>query len=267
MSFANAAPTLVPSADDALTPPLPQRPAVFIDLDGTLIPGSANIPLAVGAFKAGLVPYRDLAVDLLRNASFIFTGATDDRAAKVRERILRAVKGFPAKQLEEIADSFVGKLAATIRPEMKAVIDEHRAQGHALILISASPTEIVARFAAAAGMDLGVGTEGERDEEGRYTGRLAGPFCYREGKVDVIAQLASQRGYDLSKSYAYTDSASDMPMLEVVGNPIVVNPEQGLRAVATTRGWRILDFGRARRVSLPVPPVKKLVLSARRLLP
>lgn len=244
----------------------PTTTAVFVDLDGTLIPGSVNIPLAIGAFRAGLVPYRDLAVDLLRNASFILSGASDERAAQVRERILRAAAGFPAARLESIADSFVGKLAQTIRPQMRAILDDHRARGHHLILVSASPTEIIERFAKAAGMDLGVGTEGERDENDCYTGRLAGPFCYREGKVEVLRNLSDQHGYDLSRSYAYTDSASDLPMLEAVGNPVVVNPEPGLRNIASTRSWGIVHFGRARRVELPGKPAVKLLATMRDLI-
>ena len=134
----------------------PRRVAAFFDLDGTLIPGSVNIPLAKAAFKAGFVSKRELALDLARNVSFMVRGASDDSSAKVRDRILRGVKGQPASRVEALADGFLDHLVTTITPTMRAVLDEHRAAGHDLVLVSASPTEVVQRFAVAAGMDYGL---------------------------------------------------------------------------------------------------------------
>lgn len=228
-------------------PPAPHRRiAAFFDLDGTLIPGSANIPLAKAAFKSGFVSKRELALDLARNVSFMLRGASDDSSAKVRDRILRGVAGQPASKVEAMADGFLDDLVATITPTMRAVLDEHKAMGHELVLISASPTEIVQRFAVAAGMDYGLGTTGERDAEGRYTGALTGPFCYKEGKAEIIRGLAVAHGYDLERSFAYSDSISDAPMLGCVGNPVAVNPDHELRHAAIEGGWRIIEVGRLR---------------------
>ncbi len=221
----------------------PARAAAFFDLDGTLIPGSANIPLAKAAFRAGLVGKRELALDLARNAMFMLQGSSDDTSAKVRDRILRGVAGHPASEVESLADDFLDDLVATITPAMRDVLDEHRAAGHDLVLVSASPTEIVQRFAVAAGMDYGRGTTAERDEKGCYTGVLAGPFCYKEGKAEVIRQLALEHDYDLRACFAYSDSVSDVPMLEIVGNPVAVNPDHELRVLATRGGWRIVEVG------------------------
>ena len=129
---------------------------------------------------------------------------------------------------------------------MRAILDEHRAAGHDLVLVSASPTEIVQRFAVAAGMDYGVGTTAGRDEAGCFDGTLAGPFCYKEGKAEVIRGLAATHGYDLAQCFAYSDSVSDEPMLAIVGNPVAVNPDHELRLMALAGGWRIVEVGRLR---------------------
>ncbi len=215
--------------------------AAFFDLDGTLIRGSANIPFAAAAFKIGMVSKRQLFQDFRHGVSFMLRGATDERSAQVRERILAAVAGFPQVEVAKLGDAFMDKLVDSTRPAMREVLDEHGRQGHDRIVLSASPTEIVSRFADESGLELGIGTTSEVDEEGRYTGKLAGPFCYKEGKVEVMEQLVAERGYDLSQCWAYSDSISDQPMLEAVGHPVAVNPEPELRAMATERGWEIIE--------------------------
>jgi hypothetical protein len=117
-------------------------------------------------------------------------------------------------------------------------------------VLSASPTEIVSRVADAAGLELGIGTTSELDADGRYTGDLAGPFCYGQGKAEILRDLAEREGYDLSACYAYSDSVSDLPMLEAVGHPVAVNPEPELRDLAEERGWPIVETSRVPRVSV-----------------
>ena len=226
------------------------RPAAFFDLDGTLIPGSANIPLAKEAFRQGLVTPWELAKDLRQGVSFLLKGATDERSAQVRDRILGAVAGHPAAKVEALGDHFMTDLVDSLQPALAPVLATHAEAGRDRIVLSASPTEIVSRFASEAGLELGTGTTSERDQDGVYTGRLAGPFCYREGKVAVMTELAATRGYDLELSYAYSDSISDLPMLEAVGHPVAVNPEPELRELATRRGWPIVETSALPRVSV-----------------
>ena len=224
--------------------------AAFFDLDGTLIPGSANIPLAKAAFRNGFVSPADLVKDLRNGLSFLLKGATDERSEQVRDRILFAVQGHPAADVEALGDHFIAGLVESIRPAMTDVLDKHGRAGHDRIVISASPTEIVARLAREAGLEGGVGTTAARDEHGVYNGELEGPFCYKDGKVAVMQQLAAERGYDLAQCYAYSDSASDLPMLEAVGHPVVVNPEPELREIAVERGWPVVETSSVPRVKL-----------------
>lgn len=226
------------------------RAAAFFDLDGTLIPGSANIPLAVTAFKQGFMSPKELAKDLRNGVSFLLKGATDERSAQVRDRILAAVTGHPASDVEALGDYFMTDLVASITDVMHAVLADHRARGHDRIVLSASPTEIVSRLAEMAGLEYGTGTTSERNADGVYTGRLAGPFCYGEGKVEVMRELAAGHGYDLAASYAYSDSVSDLPMLRAVGHPVAVNPEPELRSIAESQSWPIVETSGVPRVSL-----------------
>lgn len=238
------------SAPSSSAAPTPGAAAAFFDLDGTLIPGSANIPLATTAFKRGFVSKRELLIDLRNGVSFLLSGASDQRSADVRDRILRAVEGHRASEVEALGDVFLPKLVASIRPQLDDTLAGHAARNEDRIVLSASPTEIVSRFAQEAGLTLGTGTTAARDADGVYTGELVGPFCYREGKVDVMRALAAERGYDLAASYAYSDSVSDLPMLEAVGHPVVVHPEPELRAIAVERGWPVIETSSVPRVSL-----------------
>ena len=164
------------SAAPGPTPPPAGEPrtsvAAFFDLDGTLIPGSANIPLAKTAFRAGMVGKRELLRDLRNGASFLLSGASDARSAQVRDRILMAVKGHPASQVEALGDVFLPDLVASLRPQLEPVLAEHAARGEDQIVLSASPTEIVARFADGAGLTYGRGTTAGRDADGVYDGTL-----------------------------------------------------------------------------------------------
>lgn len=214
--------------------------AAFFDLDRTLIRGSANFPLALAAFRAGFVPKRQLAKDIANAVIFIVAGASDERSAALRERILAAVAGAPVADVVALGAEFIPHLADTVMPESQRELDQQLAEGRDRIIVSASPTEIVEALADRLGLEGAVGTRAEI-ADGRYTGQLAGPFCYGQGKVEAIQQLASERGYDLAASVAYSDSISDLPFLESVGTAVAINADRQLRDLALDRGWRIVE--------------------------
>lgn len=220
--------------------------AAFFDLDRTLIRGSANYPLAVAAFRGGHVPWRDLIRDTVNAISFQRHGSTDASSHALRDRILAAVAGTPQSDLIHLADAIVPGIVRRVMPQAAALLAEHKAAGDDRIVVSASPIELVQRIADALGLEGVVATISELDE-GRYTGRLVGEFCYGAGKVIEIEKLAAERGYNLARCTAYSDSISDLPMLERVGTAVAVNPDHELRAIARQRGWRIVEVGRKRR--------------------
>ncbi|CAB4566385.1 MAG: HAD-IB family hydrolase [Actinobacteria bacterium] len=217
--------------------------AAFFDLDRTLISGSSTWVFGIAAWKAGLIAKRQFTRDALAAISFRLSGASDETSHGVRDRILGAVEGVRLDDLVGLNTDIVPKLMERVRPEARQLVDMHRHAGRATYIVSASPVELVNPLAAAMGMTGGIGTVSEI-VDGVYTGRLAGPFCYGPGKVDAIHELARWEGLDLAQCYAYSDSASDLPMLEAVGHPVAVNPDSRLERLALRRGWPIVIFSR-----------------------
>ncbi len=218
--------------------------AAFFDLDRTLISGSSAFVFGVSAWRAKMLPSSQFAKDAVSALAFKLRGDHGgDVADGVRSRILGAVKGIEQDSLIGLNEAIVPKLLGKVRPESKQLLERHRRQGRATYIISASPKELVEPLAKALGMTDGIGTVSEV-VDGAYTGELVGPFCYGEGKVEAIKQIAVWEGFDLSQCFAYSDSISDLPMLEAVGHPVAVNPDSRLNNIALTRGWPIVTFAR-----------------------
>jgi HAD superfamily hydrolase (TIGR01490 family) len=220
--------------------------AAFFDLDRTLISGSSVFALGRAAYRHGMMPTRDLIDDAMKTLTFVFRGASDEKAEAVKNRVLMAIEGVAVDDMRALGEDIIPKLEGDVRREARGLVDLHHDAGRDTYIVSASPIEIVGDFADAIGLTGGVGTVAEI-RHGVYTGKLAEPFCYGEGKADAIRKLARERGYDLTVCYAYSDSLSDLPMLDAVGHPIAVNPDRGLETVALQRGWPIVEFSRTRK--------------------
>jgi HAD superfamily hydrolase (TIGR01490 family) len=215
--------------------------AAFFDLDRTLISGSSAFVLGIAAWRAGLVPVRQFTRDAAGAVAFRFAGASDDTSEGVRDRILGAVKGVRVDDLVALNADIVPKLLGKIRPEARRMLEMHRHAGRATYIVSASPVELVEPLAKALGMTAGIGTRSEI-VDGVYTGALNGPFCYGPGKVEAMEEIARWEGFDLAHCWAYSDSASDLPMLQAVGHPVAVNPDAKLERVAATNNWPVVVF-------------------------
>lgn len=218
-----------------------QRTAAFFDLDRTLIAGSSAFVFARAARDAGHIRLQDFAVDILRALRFRFFGASDETSTSVRDRILAGVGGMKQADLVGLNDVVLPELLGLIRPEARALLEQHHQAGRETWIVSASPIEIVEPLATALGMTGGIGTRGEV-ENGVYTGRLDGPFCYGEGKAEAISLLARSRNINLAESWSYSDSMSDVPMMELVGHAVAVNPDSDLAGLARARGWPVVIF-------------------------
>lgn len=223
--------------------------AAFFDLDRTLIAGSSAFILGLTAHKAGLVPTSQLLRDGWAALAFKVRGSTDGTTDEVRKRILGAVQGLRHDDLVALNAEVLPKLLAKIRPEARRLLDLHRHAGRATYIVSAAPVELVEPLAHSLGMTAGIGTRSEI-VDGVYTGRLAGPFCYGEGKVTAMEEIARWDGLDLSQCYAYSDSASDLPMLRSVGHPVAVNPDGKLERHARADGWPIVIFSQRTKAVL-----------------
>jgi HAD superfamily hydrolase (TIGR01490 family) len=215
--------------------------AAFFDLDRTLIAGSSAFVLALAARASGMIPTHELVRDSISALTFKMRGASDDTTDGVRDRALGFVTGRHREDLSALNERVLPVLLGKLRPEARRLLDLHRHAGRATYIVSAAPQEIVGPLAESLGMAGGIGTRGEI-VDGVYTGRLAGPFCYGPGKVEAIRELARWEGLDLAQCYAYSDSASDLPMLEAVGHPVAVNPDGRLERHARRHGWPIVIF-------------------------
>ncbi len=173
----------------------------------------------------------------------VFGDRDGGTAGRVRERMLGAVRNAEQTTLVSLNETVLPKLLGRVRPESKALVDSHHRRGRATYIVSAAPVEIVEPLAKALGMTGGIGTVGTV-VDGRYTGELTGPFCYAEGKVTAISDLARWEGFDLQQCYGYSDSISDLPMLEAVGHPVAVNPDGKLERIARQRSWPVVIFAR-----------------------
>ena len=213
----------------------------FFDLDRTLIAGSSAFIMGRTARSAGLVPTRQFVRDAGSAVVFKLRGGSDKKTDGVRDRMLGAVKGMRQDDLMALNAEVLPKLLAKIRPEARRLLDLHRRAGRSTYIVSASPVEIVEPLALALGMTAGIGTRGEVTD-GVYNGRLVGPFCYGEGKVVAMEEIARWDGLDLGQCYGYSDSASDLPMLHAVGHPVAVNPDARLARHARAYGWPIVHF-------------------------
>lgn len=223
--------------------------AAFFDLDRTLMAGTSAYYFAKACYREGLLPLPRLVVDGLSSLVFKLFGASDAKSEALRDRILASVAGHEAETLHRLAPAVIEELLPRIRPEAQALLDMHAEAGRDVYIVSASPVEIVSELARALDITGGIGTESEV-VDGVYTGRLAAPFCYGEGKAEVIRKLIAERGYDTAQCYAYSDSASDLPMMQLVGNPVAVNPDRTMMAVAHRRGWPVVEFNRQARQRL-----------------
>jgi HAD superfamily hydrolase (TIGR01490 family) len=215
--------------------------AAFFDLDRTLISGSSAFTLAIQARRAGLIPNLEFARDTTGAIAFKLFGSSDNTTDAVRERILKAVTGMRQSDLQALNVEVLPRLLAKLRPEARRLIDRHRRAGRDTFIVSAAPQEIVEPLAHSLGMTSGLGTRSVV-ADGIYTGALEGPFCYGQGKVEAIRELANWNSYELAQCYAYSDSASDLPMLEAVGHPVAVNPDGRLERHARRHGWPIVIF-------------------------
>lgn len=232
-------------ADSSLV--MPDTPAAaFFDLDRTLMSGSSAFYFGKAAYREGLLPMSRLFVDGSAALMFKLFGASDEQSEAIRDRILATVAGVEAQTLTSLAPQVIEELLPQIRPEADALLDMHREAGRDVYIISASPIEIVGELASALEITGGLGTQSEI-VDGVYTGQLAAPFCYGEGKADVIRRLAAEKGYDLGRCYSYSDSASDLPMMQIVGHPVAVNPDRSLMSIAHRRGWPVVEFNRTRK--------------------
>jgi HAD superfamily hydrolase (TIGR01490 family) len=215
--------------------------AAFFDLDRTLIVGSSAYVFGRVSYKLGQVSRRQLARDAYTQVRFRLRGSTDAAVNALLDRVMEGIKGRRVADLARMRADVVAGILPRVYPQMMAVVRDHQDAGRRCYIVTAASQEMVEVLAIVFAMDGAVGTRSEV-VDGVYTGRLGGPFVYGEGKARALQEVAAAEEIDLSASWAYSDSASDLPMLEAVGHPVAVNPDAELAEVARREGWEILRF-------------------------
>jgi HAD superfamily hydrolase (TIGR01490 family) len=234
-----------PNGADA-SPSGQPRAAAFFDLDKTLMAGSSGIFFARAAYESGMISRGRLVRDAYENLRFRLRGSTDDRADDVRKRVGEMIAGVRVRDLERLTPRVLSGVLPRLYPQMLERAYAHQDAGQPVYILTAASQEMADLLAHVLAFDGGLGSRSEI-VDGHYTGRPAGPFNYREGKVLSMREVAARDSIDLAASYAYSDSESDLPMLRAVRHAVVVNPDAALRRIAQQEGWEVIELDRLGR--------------------
>jgi HAD superfamily hydrolase (TIGR01490 family) len=223
------------------------RAAAFFDLDRTLMEGSSAFQFGRAAYRHGLLSRRQLVADGWANLRFRLRGSTDGDTEALRDRISHELAGTRVVDLERLGVDVLAGILPRLDPSMLEIAYRHQDEGRAVYIVTAAADALAKMLAHVLGFDGAIGTEFSTVADGVYTGIPGGAFIYRTGKADAIRALAAEHGFDLEQSYSYSDSESDLPMLEAVGYAVVVNPDAMLLRTARERNWEVLRFDRLGR--------------------
>jgi HAD superfamily hydrolase (TIGR01490 family) len=229
--------------------------AAFFDLDKTVISKSSSLALTRPMYRAGLVSRSSLLKGAYAQLMYLLLGADEKKMDKVKDSMLALTRGWDREQVEEIVrDALATLIDPYIYLEALDLMELHRALGRKVFIVSSSAEEIVRPLAERLGQVDVIATKA-KVEEGKYTGELEF-YCYGANKAMAIREVADEQGIDLAASYAYSDSITDLPMLEAVGHPVAVNSDRDLRREAEKRGWQIRYFRRPVRLRQRFPQVR-----------
>ena len=240
------------------------RTAAFFDLDKTIIAKSSTLAFGKPFYQSGLINRRTVLRSAFAQFVFALSGADEDQMDRMRDFITAMCTGWDVAQVRDVvAETLHDIIDPLVYDEAVELIQEHKAEGRDVVIVSSSGDEIVAPIGAMVGADEIVATQ-MVVVDGRYTGEIA-RYVYGPEKAQAIRDLAASREYDLDDCYGYSDSSTDVPMLEAVGHPTAVNADRALRKVALEHGWPMLTFSNAvpmrERISGLRPPRSATSLS------
>ena len=219
----------------------PSRTAAFFDLDKTIIARSSTLAFSRSFYQGGLINRRAVMRSAYAQFVYLVGGADHDQMERMRAYLSSMCTGWDVQQVKDIVSETLHELIdPIIYDEAATLIEEHHLAGRDVVIVSSSGAEVVEPIGEMLGADRVIATR-MVVEDGRYSGEIE-YYAYGETKAAAIRELADELGYDLAASYAYSDSVTDLPMLEEVGHPHAVNPDRGLRREAVAREWPVLVF-------------------------
>lgn len=233
------------------------RAAAFFDLDKTVIAKSSALAFSRPFYRGGLINRRAVLRSAYAQFVYLAGGADADQIERMRRYLSSLCAGWDVATVREIiAETLHDLIDPFIYEEAAELIEEHRLAGRDVVIVSTSGMEVVEPIGEMLGADRVIATRMEVDAEGRYTGEIEF-YAYGEGKADAIRELAESDNIDLARSYAYSDSSTDIPMLSAVGHGYVVNPDRALRKEAMARGWPVLSFNRPVSMRRRMPTISR----------
>ncbi len=222
-------------------PTIPKQAAAFFDLDKTVIAKASLMAFSRQFYREGLLSRRNMASGLWAQLLFLRFGADAATLERLRHRVMRVIAGWEQERVRRIVTDAVSQVIGPITyREAVDLIKEHRAAGRRVYIVSAAPAEIVEPLARHLGVEEAIASR-PAVSAGKYTGQMES-YTFGPQKAETMRAVAARDGLDLAASWAYSDSATDVPMLEAVGHPVAVNPERALRRIAHMRGWPVLRF-------------------------
>jgi HAD superfamily hydrolase (TIGR01490 family) len=236
--------------ESALSTPPDPAAAAFFDVDNTIMQGASIFHLAKGLHRRKFFTTREILGAAWKQVYFRVVGVEDpDHVAEARASALNFIKGHRVEELQALGEEiFDEAMAHRIWPGTRALAQLHLDQGQRVWLVTAAPIEIATIIARRLGLTGALGTVSEH-VDGVYTGRLVGDMLHGPAKAEAIRALADREGLDLSRCSAYSDSFNDLPMLSLVGDPCVINPDSRLRDHARANGWRVRDYRTGRKAA------------------
>jgi len=238
--------------------------AAFFDLDKTVIATPTMVAFGGPLRRAGMINRRLMVRALWSGLVFQYFGADEERMRQFRESALKITKGWDSALIRSlVADTLSDVIDPIVYDEALTLIREHQAAGRRVFLVSASPEEIVTPLGRYLGVDESIASRAQIDSDGRYTGEVDF-YAYGPFKAEAVERIALRDGLDLDGCWAYSDSATDLPLLRSVGHPVAVNPDRALAKVARAEGWDILQFrtGVPLGERVPRPAPGRLALAA-----
>ncbi len=252
---AGAAAAAAARVEDQLRVPLDPAAAAFFDVDNTVVRGASIFHLARGLYRRRFFTSRDIARFAWTQAKFRALGREDaEDMAQARDAALGFIEGRSVEELSRAAEEVFDELMAhKVWPGTLALARMHLEAGQRVWLVTATPVEVATVIADRLGLTGALGTVAEH-RDGVYTGRLVGEPLHGPAKAEAVRALAVRARLDLERCAAYSDSANDVPLLSLVGQPCAINPDAVLRVHARAEGWRVRDYRtgrRAARIGIP----------------
>ena len=228
--------------------------AAFFDLDKTIIAKSSAFVFSRAFFQEGLINRRAVLKSTYAQFMYLLAGADAEQMERMRAHITAQCSGWDIAQVTAIVEETLHDVVdPLVYAEATELIAAHRKRDEDIVVVSASGAEVVQPIATMIGATHTLATR-MVTHDGRYTGEVEF-YCAGENKARAAQLLAQEQGYKLEHCHAYTDSITDLPLLESVGHPTAVNPDRALRKEATQRGWPVLAFSNpvSLRTRIPAP--------------